>query len=79
MQRLVDLEKIASSFAGVQKAFAIQAGREVKVMVDNGSVTDEQSVLLAREIARKIEQELSYAGQIKVSVVRETRLVEYAK
>jgi ribonuclease Y len=79
IKRMTDMEKVCTSFKGVDRAFAIQAGREVKVMVDNGTVTDEQSVLLAREIARKIEQELSYAGQIKVSVVRETRLVEYAK
>ena len=79
VQRLNDLERVASSFEGVERAFAIQAGREVRVLVENSKVTDEQGRLLSKEIARKVEAHLSYPGQIRVSVVRETRAVEYAK
>jgi ribonuclease Y len=79
IKRMTDMEKLCTSFGGVDRAYAIQAGREVRVLVENAAVTDEQAVLLSRDIAKKIEQELSYAGQIKVSVIRETRLVEYAK
>jgi ribonuclease Y len=79
VKRLDDLEKITRSFQGVEKAFAIQAGREIRVMVENTKVTDEAAVLLAKDIAKKIETELTYPGQIRVTVIRETRAVEIAK
>jgi ribonuclease Y len=79
IKRLEDLEKIGLSFPGVEKCFAIQAGRELRVMVQSDRVTDEQSFFLARNIARKVEEELQYPGQIRVTVVRETRCVEFAK
>ena len=79
IKRLQKLEEIADSFKGVEKSFAIQAGRELRIMIVPEDVTDEGMVLLAREIAKKIEEELEYPGQIKVNLVRETRAVEYAK
>ena len=79
VKRLEDLEKIAYSFPGVNKAYAIQAGREVRVIVENEEISDADSAMLSRDIARKIENELSYPGQIKVTVIRETRAVDYAK
>jgi ribonuclease Y len=79
IKRVEDLERIGLSFPGVEKCFALQAGRELRVMVEPGNVTDEQSYLLARNIARKIEEELQYPGQIRVTMVRETRCVEFAK
>jgi len=79
VRRLEDLERIAGGFDGVQKSFAIQAGREVRIMVTSEKVDDDQAVILSRDIARKVEQELSYPGQIKITVIRETRAVEYAK
>lgn len=79
IQRLEDLESVANSFDGVERTFAIQAGREIRVIVDSSRVTDEQSVMLSRDIARKIEKELKFPGQIKISVVRETRAVEHAR
>jgi len=79
LKRLENLERLASSFDGVEKAYAIQAGREVRVIVRPQEVDDSGAVLLARQIAKKIEEELEYPGQIKVTVLRETRVVEYAK
>ncbi|HEU4408706.1 MAG TPA: ribonuclease Y [Polyangiaceae bacterium] len=79
IKRLNDLERISTSFAGVERSFAIQAGREVRVMVEPGEVSDSEAALLAREISKKIEDELLYPGQIRVTVVRETRAVDYAK
>lgn len=79
LQRLEGLEKIALSFPGVEQAFAVQAGREVRVIVRPDQISDAKAVLLAREIARRIEQEMSYPGQVQVTVVRETRVVEVAR
>jgi len=79
IKRLEKLEEIADSFKGVEKAYAIQAGREVRIMVKPEHVDDLEAIQLAREIAKKIEKELEYPGQIKVNVIRETRAVEYAK
>lgn len=79
VKRLEDLERIACEFPGITKAYAIQAGRELRIIVESGAVTDEDVVLLSRDVARKIESELTYPGQIKVTVIRETRAVDYAK
>jgi ribonuclease Y len=79
IKRLEALEEITSSFNGVEKSFAIQAGREVRIMIKPDVVSEDQMVLLAREIAKKIEDELEYPGQIKVHLLRETKAIEYAK
>ncbi|OAG26820.1 ribonuclease Y [Thermodesulfatator autotrophicus] len=79
IKRLETLEKVATSFPGVQKAYAIQAGREIRVIVDSHKLSDAEAVHLSRDIAKKIEKELTYPGQIKVTVIRETRAVEYAR
>lgn len=79
IKRLEKLEEIASSFDGVEKSFAIQAGREIRIMVDPVEITDEKMVLVARDIAKKIEEELEYPGQIKVNIVRESRAIDFAK
>ena len=79
IKRLEKLEELTSSFAGVDKAFAIQAGREVRIMVNPEAIPEDKMVLLAREIAKKIEDELEYPGQIKVNLIRETKAIEYAK
>ena len=79
IKRLEKLEEITSSYPGVEKSYAIQAGREVRVMVKPEQVSEDQMVILARELAHRIENELEYPGQIKVHVLRETKAVEYAK
>ncbi len=79
VKRLEDLERIAHSFPGVQKCYAIQAGREIRIMVKSDQVSDDEAVLLSKEVAKKVESELSYPGQIRVTVIREVRAVEYAK
>jgi ribonuclease Y len=79
IKRLEKLEEIADSFDGVDKAYAIQAGREIRIMVKPDRIDDTTSVKLARDIVKRIEQELEYPGQIKVTVIRETRAVDYAK
>lgn len=79
VSRLSDIEKIVNQFEGVHRSYAISAGREVRVLVENEKVSDEQTIMLSRDIARKIEQEMSYPGTIKVSVIRETRAVGIAK
>lgn len=79
IKRLEKLEELTSSFPGVDKAFAIQAGREVRIMVNPEAISEDKMVLLAREIAKKIEDELEYPGQIKVNLIRETKAIEYAK
>lgn len=78
VKRLEDLEAIANSFRGVDSAYAIQAGRELRVIVESGKVTDEEAILVSRDIVKKIEEGLTFPGQIKVTVIRETRAVEYA-
>jgi ribonucrease Y len=79
IKRLEALETVATSFTGVQRAFAVQAGREVRVMVQPDSIDDLASIHLARDVAKKIEESLQYPGQIKVTVIRETRAVDYAR
>jgi ribonuclease Y len=79
VKRLENLEGIANSFNGVEKSFAIQAGREIRVMVQPNEINDDSAVNLARDITKKIESSLEYPGQIKVTVIRETRAVEYAR
>jgi ribonuclease Y len=78
IKRLEDLENIAKSFSGVANTYAIQAGRELRVIVESGIISDEDATLLSRDIAKKIEESLTFPGQIKVMVIRETRAVEYA-
>jgi ribonuclease Y len=79
MKRLEKLEELASSYPGIEKAYAIQAGREVRVMVQPDKVSDDQVVMISRELAKRIEGELDYPGQVKVTVIRETRAVEFAR
>ena len=79
LQRLENLERIATSFPGVEKAYAVQAGRELRVMVKPEELDDAASYQLARQIANRIEEDLLYPGQIRITVVRETRCVEFAK
>jgi len=79
IKRLKKLEEIADSFQGVEKSFAIQAGREIRIMVKPESVSDSEMIIMARDIAKRVETEMEYPGQIKVNIVRETRVVEYAK
>src|SRR5699024_12717280 len=79
MKRLEKLEEISESLTGVEKSFAIQAGREIRIMVKPDEIDDIESVRIARDIRKRIEKELNYPGHIKVTVIRETRAVEYAK
>lgn len=79
VKRLEDLERIAMSFPGVSKSYAIQAGREIRIMVEGKIVDDDKAFILCKDIAKKIEKDVTYPGQIKVTVIRETRAVEYAK
>lgn len=79
IKRLQNLEEIADSFDGVEKSFAIQAGREVRIIVKPDRVSDDKMTILAREVAKKIENEMDYPGQIKVNIIRETRTIDYAK
>jgi ribonuclease Y len=79
MKRLRDLEALATSFDGVQKCYAIQAGRELRILVDSENVSDEKASNLSFDISQKIEKEMQYPGQIKVTVIREMRAVNFAK
>jgi ribonuclease Y len=79
IKRLENLENIAKEFGGVANAFAIQAGRELRIIVNNETVSDDQSRDLAKEIAKKIENDLHYPGRIKLTIIRETRITEYAR
>lgn len=79
VKRIEELERISTSFKGVEKAYAIQAGREIRVMVQNEQLNDAESLVLCKDIAKKIEEEMTYPGQIKVTVIREIRSTEYAK
>ena len=79
IKRLEKLEEIANSFSGVESSYAIQAGREVRIMVKPEVISDDQMVITARDIVKKIENELDYPGQVKVNVIRESRAIEYAK
>ncbi|MNI77991.1 Ribonuclease Y [compost metagenome] len=79
IKRLKDLEELALSYPGVEKTFAIQAGRELRVIVESERITDAQAELLAADISTRIQTEMTYPGQIKVTVIRETRSVAFAK
>jgi ribonuclease Y len=79
VKRLKGLEDVASRRAGVERVYAMQAGREIRVMVSPGLVSDDEAAMLSREIARDIERELEYPGQIKVTVIRESRATDFAK
>lgn len=79
LKRLKKLEEICNSFWGVEKSFAMQAGREIRVIVEPSKIDDNETMQMARNTSKQIEEELQYPGQIKVTVIRETRCVEYAK
>jgi len=79
VRRLEELERITNSFKGVEKSYAVQAGREIRIIVQNELISDQDAAIMAREIARKIESEMTYPGQIKVTVIREVRSVDYAR
>ena len=79
LKRLEDLEKTAASFRGVERAFALQAGREIRIFVSPEQINDFETRELARDIAHRIESDLNYPGEIKVHVIRETRVIEYAR
>ena len=79
IKRLQKLEEIANSFEGIEKSFAIQAGREIRIMVKPEEISDDKMIFVAKDIAKKIESELEYPGQIKINMIRETRAFDYAK
>jgi len=79
LKRLEELERVANSFAGVEKSYAIQAGREIRIFVQPEKIDDIEARKLARDVANKIQQELQFPGEIKVTVIRETRTIEYAR
>ena len=79
MKRIKALEEVANSFKGVEESFAIQAGREIRIIVRPEDVDDYESIKMSKEIARQVEETLEYPGQIKVTVIRETRAVDYAR
>ena len=79
IKRLEKLEEIANSFEGVKKAYALQAGREVRIIVEEDRLTDDEASIMARDIAKKVEEEMNFPGQIKVNVIREKRAIEYAR
>ena len=79
VKRLENLERISNSFKGVEKAFALQAGREIRIVVNPQEINDDESIVMARDLRKRIEEEMEYPGHIKVVVIRETRAVEYAK
>ena len=79
VKRLEELENIAKSFSGVDKCFAIQAGREIRIMVENEKISENDTVMLCKDIIKKIEAELAYPGQIRVTVIRETRVSDFAR
>ncbi len=73
------LEEVAKSFRGIEKAYAMQAGREIRVLVEPDRINDDEALVLARKLSKKIESELEYPGQIKITVIRETRAIEFAR
>lgn len=79
LKRLASLEEIAKSFKGVESSYAIQAGREIRIIINPDVVSDDEAVVMARDVAKKIEETMQYPGQIKVTILRETRATEYAK
>jgi ribonuclease Y len=79
IKRLEKLEEIANTYPGVQNSYAVQAGREIRIMAKPDEISDDEMIVLARKLSKKIEDELEYPGQIKVHVIRETRAIEYAK
>lgn len=79
LKRLESLEEIANSFNGVESSYAIQAGREIRIIINPDSISDDAATKMSRDVAKKIEETMQYPGQIKVTIVRETRAVEYAK
>ena len=79
LKRLENLEEIANSFSGVESSYAIQAGREIRIIINPEVVSDDAATKMSRDVAKKIEETMQYPGQIKVTIVRETRAVEYAK
>ena len=78
VRRLEELERISNSFRGVEKSYAVQAGRELRIIVQSSQISDDEAASMARAVAKKVENEMAYPGQIKVTVIRETRAVEYA-